>query len=78
MAMRGRTTNGRGRMGGRSLGKQKVVFVITLIPVIAIAFVVWMLVHNSPYTRWEGMAAFMTLIVVGSILEFIVGKITKK
>ena len=53
MAMKGRRKNGRMDIS-RASGKQKVAFVLALIPTLAVAGLVWYFVHASRFARFSG------------------------
>ncbi len=76
MGMRRRNENGR-MDRGRSSGKQKIVFVLALAPACAAAYLIRREMLLTPYARFAEMAFFVSLVLIGGVLEFLAGKITK-
>ena len=77
MAMKGRRKNGRMDIR-RASGKQKVAFVLALIPTLAVAGLVWYFVHASKFARFSGLACVVTALLVGTLAEYATGKIASK
>lgn len=77
MAMKGRRKNG--RMNTRSVsGKEKLAFVIALIPAIAVAILVRIGVSGTKFSRFSGLACVIAALIVGAIAEYLAGKIARK
>ncbi len=77
MAMKGRRGNGRMSVGGTT-GRQKVAFVIALVPTAGVAGMVWYVVHLTKYARISGLACVVTALIVGTLSEYLAGKIASK
>lgn len=77
MAMKGRRKNGR-MDTRRASGKQKVAFVLALVPALAAAWMVWYFVHTTKFARFSGLACVVTALLVGTLAEYLAGKIATK